>query len=145
MRERRDELAELAPWLSLFGEPRNKNDQAAPPDNPKGCWNSVAGILTSPRSLDDLADRSSGAIELSDRETMTARLIAMDGAALRATAASTLRDRLLSSSDRAEALAAAMDFRPLYRPDRHLFAIGANLAKASSTAPATTCWHRNRA
>ena len=57
IRERRDELAALAPWLPLFGEPRNKNDQAAPPEDPKGCWNSVGEILTSPRSLDELADR----------------------------------------------------------------------------------------
>ena len=31
--------------------------------------------------------------------------------------------------DRADALGAAMDFRPLYKPDRHLFAIGSNLGQ----------------
>ena len=31
--------------------------------------------------------------------------------------------------DRAEALATAMDFRPLYRPERHLFAIGFNVVQ----------------
>ena len=36
---------------------------------------------------------------------------------------------MLKLIDRVEALAAAMDFRPLYRPERHLFAIGANLAQ----------------
>ena len=38
-------------------------------------------------------------------------------------------NRLRRLADAAEALAAAMDFRPLYRPDRHLFAIGFNLAQ----------------
>ena len=40
-----------------------------------------------------------------------------------------LLDRLRRLAEPAEALAAAMDFRPLYRPDRHLFAIGFNLAQ----------------
>ncbi|QEH38872.1 N,N'-diacetylchitobiose phosphorylase [Aquisphaera giovannonii] len=40
-----------------------------------------------------------------------------------------LRDRLLGLIGRAEALAAAMDFRPLYKTERHLYAIGANLAQ----------------
>ena len=56
-----------------------------------------------------------------------------------------LLDRLRRLADRADALAAAMDFRPLYKPDRHLFAIGFNLARAGSTAPATTCWPRKPA
>ncbi|WP_165228403.1 GH36-type glycosyl hydrolase domain-containing protein [Aquisphaera insulae] len=40
-----------------------------------------------------------------------------------------LRDRLLGLIGRADALAAAMDFRPLYKTERHLYAIGANLAQ----------------
>ena len=130
IRERRDELAALAPWLPLFGEPRNKNDQAAPPEDPKGCGNSVDGILTSPRSLDDLADRVRAAlVKLSARETSSGEADrVMDlAAALQASAASGLRDRLLNLANRAEALGAAMDFRPLYKPERHLYAIGANL------------------
>ena len=38
-------------------------------------------------------------------------------------------DRLRRLADRAESLAATMDFRPLFRTDRNLFAIGFNLAQ----------------
>ncbi|MHC5544453.1 glucoamylase family protein, partial [Singulisphaera rosea] len=40
-----------------------------------------------------------------------------------------LRSRLLILADRADALAAGMEFRPLYKPDRHLYAIGCNLVQ----------------
>ena len=50
-------------------------------------------------------------------------------AAVRRSRPAELLDRLRRLADRAEALAAAMDFRPLYRPDRHLFAIGFNLVQ----------------
>jgi cyclic beta-1,2-glucan synthetase len=40
-----------------------------------------------------------------------------------------LLGRLRRLADSAEALASAMDFRRLYRPDRHLFAIGFNLVQ----------------
>jgi len=130
IRERRDELAALAPWLPLFGEPQNKDDQAARPDNAKGYLNSVDGIVTSPRSLDELADRVRATlVRISDRETSRGeddRAMAL-AAALQASAASGLRDRLHNLANRAEALGAAMDFRPLYKPERHLYAIGANL------------------
>ncbi|MGA2703308.1 MAG: glucoamylase family protein [Isosphaeraceae bacterium] len=130
IRERRDELAALAPWLPLFGEPQNKDDQAARPDNAKGYLNSVDGIVTSPRSLDELADRVRATlVRISGRETSRGeddRAMAL-AAALQASAASGLRDRLHNLANRAEALGAAMDFRPLYKPERHLYAIGANL------------------
>ena len=50
-------------------------------------------------------------------------------AAVRQSRPAELLDRLRRLADRAEALAAAMDFRPLYRPERHLFAIGFNLVQ----------------
>ncbi|MDB5352254.1 MAG: cellobiose phosphorylase [Planctomycetota bacterium] len=40
-----------------------------------------------------------------------------------------LRDRLLRLADRAGAFASAMDFKPLYKADRNLFAIGCNLVQ----------------
>ena len=90
----------------------------------------MGGILTSPRSLDELADRVRAAVvKLSDQGTSSGegdRAMAL-AAALQASAASGLRDRLLNLANRAEALGAAMDFRPLYKPERHLYAIGANL------------------
>ena len=131
IRERRDELATLAPWLPLFSEPQSKDDQAARPDNAQGYLNSVGGILSSPQSLDELADRVQATlVKISDQEPSggeEARAAMALAAALQASAASRLRDRLFNLANRAEALGAAMDFRPLYKPERHLYAIGANL------------------
>ena len=62
--------------------------------------------------------------------------IPADAASLRAIAAGVrdprpaeLLGRLRRLADAADALADGMDFRPLYRPDRHLFAIGYNLVQ----------------
>ena len=130
IQERRDELAKLAPWLPLFGEPRHNDDQTARPDNAPECTTFAQGLLASPRSLDDLAERVQAAlVKLSDQargsgESDRAPALA---ALLEASLASRLRNRLLNLARRAETLGAAIDFRPLYRPERHLYAIGANL------------------
>ena len=50
-------------------------------------------------------------------------------AAVRESRSADWPDRLRRLADRAETLAAGMDFRPLYRPDRNLFAIGFSLAQ----------------
>ena len=50
-------------------------------------------------------------------------------AAVRTSTAAEWLNRLRSLADRAETLVASMDFRPLYRTDRSLFAIGFNLAQ----------------
>ncbi len=50
-------------------------------------------------------------------------------AALRDPRPAELLGRLRRLADSAEAMAEAMDFRPLYRSDRHLFAIGFNLVQ----------------
>ena len=131
IRERREELATLAPWLPLFGEPPSRNDQTARPENDRGYLNSVGGILRSPQSLDELANRIHATlVQISKQEPGRGEQdrTAMDlAAALRASAASRLRERLFNLANRAEALGAAMDFRPLYKRERHLYAIGANL------------------
>jgi len=44
-------------------------------------------------------------------------------------AAAELAGRLASLADRADAIGRAMDFRPLYKKERHLFAIGCDLAQ----------------
>ena len=42
IRERRDELAALAPWLPLFGGPRNRTIRRPGPSDAKGCWKPFA-------------------------------------------------------------------------------------------------------
>src|SRR5208282_5564737 len=70
IREQRDELAALAPWLPLCGETQDQDDHAARTDNAKRCLNSVGEILASPRSLDELADKVQAAVvKLSDQKT----------------------------------------------------------------------------
>ena len=49
--------------------------------------------------------------------------------AVRDSTAAELLAEARSSTVRAEGHAAAMDFRPLYKPDRHLYAIGCNLVQ----------------
>ena len=65
-------------------------------------------------NLEDLVRQSRGA--MSERDS----------------AAADLRDRLLALAGRAEALGAAMDFQPLYKPERHLYAIGIELEPGSA-------------
>ena len=54
IQERRDELAKLAPWLPLFGEPRHNDDQTARPDNAQEFTNFAQGLLASLQSLDQI-------------------------------------------------------------------------------------------
>ena len=55
-------------------------------------------------------------------------------------------DRLLELIRRAEALGAAMDFRPLYKSERHLLRHRSKpQPRGSLTGPVMTCWPRNRA
>ena len=105
--EHRAELSALAPWLSLMRD----RDRVEPESAVKGLDRQGTGAdLANLLRLDELSHRS-------------------EDEAVSCTAAVRLRDRLLKLIGRAEALAAAMDFRPLYKPDRHLFAIGANLSQ----------------
>ena len=71
--------------------------------------------------------------------------LALLAEALNRCAADGLRERLGSLASRAEVLGAAMDFRPLYKPDRHLYSIGANLTQGQLDGPATTCLPPSRA
>ena len=91
---------------------------------------SDGGILTRLQSLGELADLvQSEPVKLTEQGPCNGEvdraLVLMK--ALHASTGPLLRDRLLELSDCAEALAAAMDFQPLYKPERHLYAIGANL------------------
>jgi cyclic beta-1,2-glucan synthetase len=137
VRERRAEVALLAPWL-----PRLRALEATadwPPDSSglRQWWESAQQLLSFPASIESLAAqlpriasafRSLGPDE--DRGAFQALV-----ADLESTAAVALRDHLLKLSQCAEVLASAMDFRPLYKEDRQLYAIGANLDQGQQDGP----------
>jgi len=125
--ERRAELAALAPWLEpLRGVPA---DLADAPADARRHWRGLHDFLIAPGGIADIADRAwtnRGDLEALAVEHPGLRAVAeaVDGST-----AAGLRDRILRLADRAEDLAEAMDFRFLYKPDRHLFSIGCNLVQ----------------
>jgi cyclic beta-1,2-glucan synthetase len=100
-RDRLDELLVVAPWLEL-------------PEAPAG--EGVGKLAAVPT----LADLERG------REALASALDGPAGQAVLRSAAGQLLSRSRKLAQRAHTLAEAMDFRFLYKPDRHLFAIGYN-------------------
>jgi len=143
VRELHEELTAVAPWLDqLASSERERADSADPPGSRSGLvneevrqrWLSLRDRLVTPASLADL---------LSQRETVLAELAELEklwsGAAVRPPfdvlaagvrdgAGATLLDQCQALADRAAELAREMDFHLLYNEQRHLFAVGFNLA-----------------
>ncbi|MBX6315120.1 MAG: glycosyl transferase family 36, partial [Isosphaeraceae bacterium] len=126
----REEVAVLAPWLALLPEIPIGPDA---PAEAQARWSSLVEELALPGGIERFVART---------DSLLAELAALEGLlpessraplrglteALRRSAAPEWRERLRRLDERAGALAEAMDFRFLYRADRHLFAIGCNLA-----------------
>jgi cyclic beta-1,2-glucan synthetase len=133
------ELAELTPWLELLSDPRAEEVEAAlgrADAETAARWRSLREKLTTIFRLSEFeADREAWQAELK----ALAERPGIDGAAagwLRQVAeavgrssAGRLLERCRHLAGRAEAMAGGMDFRFLYKPDRHLFAIGYNVAQ----------------
>ncbi|WP_435019716.1 GH36-type glycosyl hydrolase domain-containing protein [Tundrisphaera sp. TA3] len=138
LRGHRADLAALAPWLapvaSLDAAADAARGRSADFD---GAWRRLRADLIAPASVDAMA---LAVRELPGRVAELERIAGADAPSplvggLRAIAdaagrsvAGDLRDRGLRQIDRLDALATGMDFRFLYKPDRHLFSIGMNLA-----------------
>ena len=112
-----DDGAEAEVWaralLAQVQERRSELAALAP-------WLSDPGERTDPPqepSLEDLVRESRGAS--GERHFVAAEL----------------RDRLIALAGRAEALGTAIDFRPLYKQERHLYAIGMNLSQGQLDGP----------
>jgi cyclic beta-1,2-glucan synthetase len=132
VRERTAELARLAPWLVLLDDPAALRCAAL-----FGSGDQAAHWLEVRRKLDAVMSPASYA---ADADNLHAELATMSkhpalgaeesawlervAAAVAASTAATLLSRGRRLAERADALARGMDFRFLYRPDRHLFAIG---------------------
>jgi cyclic beta-1,2-glucan synthetase len=133
------ELAELAPWLELLSDPRSAEVEAVlgqADAETAARWRSLRDKLTTVFRLSEFD---------TDRETLRAELQALAerpgmaetvagwlrqvGEAVEHSPASRLLERFRRLAERAEVMAGAMDFRFLYKPDRHLFSIGYNVAQ----------------
>jgi cyclic beta-1,2-glucan synthetase len=124
--EYRQDLAELAPWLPLVAAsgPLACSD---PAHNRAGCgYEDVRRKLLSPFSAAGWhAEREALLTALADLEQNQPHLQAVRRA-VEASSADRLLQRGHALADRATALAADMDFTPLYNSERHLFSIGYN-------------------
>jgi cyclic beta-1,2-glucan synthetase len=140
VQEHRAELAALAPWLEAIRE----LDLGGGPGRPALInwadeasarrWRTVRDMLVAQVSLTTMADRSPSiqrelaALAARVSPEAAERLQAIAQAVRDSTAAELLAEaRQLGV--RTEAHTAVMDFRPLYKPDRHLYAIGCNLVQ----------------
>jgi cyclic beta-1,2-glucan synthetase len=128
------DLAALAPWLGLLAEPAPEKCREACArrgEDTSGRWETVAGKLTAVFGIADfqagqdaLAGELGALAEALAGEDVPAAWLGRLREAVRGSAATGLAARCRRLAERAQALAAAMDFRFLYKPDRHLFAIG---------------------
>jgi cyclic beta-1,2-glucan synthetase len=140
VQEHRAELAALAPGLAgvreldIGGGPGRPALISWADEASARRWRTVRDMLVAPVSLATMAERNPSIqrelTALAARVSAEAaeRLQAIATAVGESTAAELLSEaRQLGV--RSDAHTAAMDFRPLYKPDRHLYAIGCNLVQ----------------
>jgi cyclic beta-1,2-glucan synthetase len=143
--DKRDaELRELAPWLELLADPRAEKLEPLLAQNASdgnGRWHTMRGTLANVFSLADFEANRKALLEELDTLAETAGVSAEASDWLREvreslerSSAARMLERCRALATRAENLGAAMDFRFLYKSDRHLFSIGYNLAKGSLDA-----------
>jgi cyclic beta-1,2-glucan synthetase len=137
--KRERELAELVPWLGLLDDPRAARIEAAlqaAGEEAGSRWRSAHEQLLRVFSLKQF---------VADRPMLREDLAALEKAAgadpesaawlrevresVDRSSAERLLERCGEIAAHAENLAGVMDFRFLYKPDRHLFAIGYNVAQ----------------
>ena len=141
VRERRAELAAVAPWVApLVNAEGETSGLAASRRRSEAfdrAWLAIRPRLVAPGSPIDLARRAEAlpgelqALEASvpegpghDQAIKCLREIAE---AAKASTAAALRDRCETLGERADRLGNGMDFKFLYKDDRHLFSIGQNM------------------
>jgi cyclic beta-1,2-glucan synthetase len=140
VQEHRAELAALAPWLEAVRELDVGGGAARPgllswaDEASARRWRTLRDVLVARVGLKTMVERS-GVLQ-DELTSLMARVSPAASERLRAIAlavrdstAAELFDQARHLIVRAEAHAGAMDFLPLYKPDRHLFAIGCNLVQ----------------
>ena len=128
---RRADLEAMAPWLAPL-----RAFEATNPDGPAGAtgeasrpWAVLRAELVAPPSLAALAANAEGLRDGLAGWVASDPAMAPVAEAASASGANDLIGRLRLLADRAEGFASDMDFRPLYKPERNLYAIGCNLAQ----------------
>ena len=130
----RVELAAVAPWIDAVRSCDHQAEMGGFNDNARECWETIRTELLAPSGVAGVSGRIDGIIAILTALEQSSSSAAIDairtlGAAVRQSRSAEWLNRLCRLSDRAEFLAATMDFRPLFRIDRNLFAIGFNLAQ----------------
>jgi len=137
--KRQRELMELAPWIDLLADPRAEMVQRVMGQtNAEGSqrWSAVRKKLVCVFRLADFAaDKDKLLAELKE----LAKRVGTDESvagwlrevrdAVERSSVGCLLERCQHLAARAESMAGVMDFRFLYKSDRHLFAIGYNVAQ----------------
>jgi cyclic beta-1,2-glucan synthetase len=134
IRERRDELAELAPWIEPLNIVRENAGYLPSGADAAESFSKLLDRWSRPQSLLVTADQAG-----SDAATIEALLpslpndkarsrVAMLIESLRATQAKAIRDRCRQTQDHLQRIERGMDFTVLYNETRHLFTIGFNLS-----------------
>lgn len=132
VRQRRAELAVLAPWLAPLRDWEERGTTPWASEEHRRRWQAARGALVEPASLVKISDRTEAlAVEIEGLVLFSAAGEGLQpvAAAVRDGGARGLRDRLRRLATRAEGLAAVMQFQPLYKPERHLYSIGCNLVQ----------------
>jgi cyclic beta-1,2-glucan synthetase len=128
----RGELAAIAPWVDELRACERLEDASWATEPARKRWAAIRAELLATASLAVTAGRSDRLLaelaKLAESTPDAAEIRALM-AGIRRSCSTEMLNRLRRLVDRAEALGAAMDFRPLYRPERDLFAIGFNVVQ----------------
>jgi cyclic beta-1,2-glucan synthetase len=136
--KRETELRQLAPWIELFADPRGEQaDQLLARSASDGQrWRTIRAKLTTVFSLEQfetnrksLLDDLDTLAESADSAKQTGNWLRELREAVERSSAERMLQRCRDLATRAEKMGAAMDFRFLYKTDRHLFSIGYNVAQ----------------
>ncbi len=138
--KRAAELKELAPWAELWDDPRAAKVEtllARSASDGAQRWQTVRAMLTKVFRLADfeqnreslLADLDALA-EAVGEEKQAVDWLEQVREAVQQSSVPRILERCRDLATRAEKMAGAMDFRFLYKPDRHLFAIGYNVGQS---------------
>ncbi len=130
IRERRDEMADVAPWASLIRGAGSLASDLGKFDD----WSNFRVRAIKPGSPSELADRAEQVIKQAEQvaeeapsDAVRSVLLAIATAA-RSSKAAEIVARCEALGERSGRMGEEMDFGFLYKEDRHLFSIGMNMA-----------------
>jgi cyclic beta-1,2-glucan synthetase len=144
MRDWQEELAFLAPWMLVLAEPRAARYDAAlrQHSGSAGHWekayrklHEIFNLAEFEEEADALASCLATLENAPGAEAGQADWLARLREAVKSSRAGALLTGCRELAQRADRLSAAMDFRFLYKADRHLFAIGYHVAGSQLDAP----------